>query len=815
MSSPATNRQQVTNDQSAMLRNDLKTALRSLRRHLGVTAVNVVGLGVGIGVSVLLLFFVRSELAVNDVFPNADRIYRIDSWHTDEGDKLRFISTNPLGKTIEREAHGVQARTWLYGIGITVRTDGDYYRRESLLTNPGFFDVFDLPLRHGDPETALDQPRSVVLRSDVARTLFGTTDVVGRPVDVKTYRNGTQPYTVTGVWDTLPRNSVTQFRGTEYKMLLSETGTWDFAEEASWSQSKNPFLVQYVRLAENTDVIDLRTTLGDLVAANAPDEVAETLAVGLSPLTEVYLTRADNAGWQRISLVAVLAAFVLLIAGINFTNLATARSLDRVREIGVRKTLGAHRGQLARQFLVEAVLVGSLATVLGAALAAVGRPLFEQLVGVDLVLRALWDAVTIGGLVGLALAVSLLSGAYPAAVLSGFRPIEVLRDRLSLGASAGALRKGLVVVQFALAIGLLAGVYVLHEQLRFATNPDAPYPTARMLVVESPPRDFSPAGYRRVQTARDRLAAEPGVEAASVSWEVPRVGSGVGGATLRRPEWPSSRSVTAGQYRVDPHFDETYNLTVTKGRFFREPVTGDSTSVVLNEIAVERMGLERPVGAEIEWGDYGTLTVIGVVEAFNVQNARTGLGPVALRALQPGEWFRSVSVRLAAGTDGGVSAVRSVWDEVLPDAPFASRFLDDTIAEGYAAEQQTRRIVGAGAGLALFVALLGLVGLMGFTVRRRTREIGLRKALGASVTSIVRLLSTDVAKLIGLAFLVGGPAAYVLARWWLQDFARRIALTPWPFLGVGLGALVCALAAVSVHTVRAARVDPARTLRDE
>ena len=702
-----------------MLRNYVTTALRSLRRHPGFTAINVIGLGVGIGVSVLLLLFVRSELAVNDLFPNAERIHRIDSWRTDSDNSTRYIATNPLGETIEREAPGVAARAWLYGLWVTIGSEGEYYRRDAFLTNPGFFDVFDLPLRHGDPETALDQPRSVVLRADVARTLFGTNDVVGRTVDVQTQRHGTQPYTVTGVWETLPRNSVTQFRGGEYRMLLSETGTWDFAPEASWNQWQSPFLLQYVRLAENASVDDLRATLDDLVAANAPGDVAETLAVGLSPLTEVYLTQADNAGWQRIYLVAALA-----------------------------------------------IVVG------------------------------------------------LLAGAYPAAVLSGFQPMAVLRDRLSLGWSAGALRKGLVVVQFALAIALMAGVYVLHQQLRFVTSPDAPYPTDRMLVVDSAPRDFSPEGYRRVQTARDRIASQPGVEAASVSWEVPQVGTGVGGAGIRRPEWDPSKAVTAGRYRVDPHFDETYGLTVTTGRFFQEPVTDDSARVVINEAAVEQLDLQRPIGAELEWEDVGTVTVIGVVENFNVQNARDGLGPVVLSALQPGEWYRSVSVRLAAGTSDGVSAVRSTWEEVLPDAPFDYSFLDSKIAGAYAAEQQTRRLVGAGAGLALFVALLGLIGLTGFTVRRRTKEIGIRKALGASVTSIVRLLSTDVAMLVGIGVLVGGPAAYLLAEWWLQDFARRIVLTPWPFLVVGGLALLFALMAVSVHTIRAARIDPARTLRD-
>lgn len=798
-----------------MLRNYVVTALRSLRRHLGFTAINVIGLGVGIAVSTLLLLFVRSEMAVNDIFPNAEYTYRIDTWQTDSDGSIRHIATNPVGETIKQDAPGVEARTWLYGLWVTLGAEDDYYRRDTFLTNSEFFDVFDLPLQYGDPETALDEPRSAVLRADVARTLFGTTDVVGRTVDVKTYRNGDQPYTVTGVWEKLPRNSVTQFRGAEYKILLSEVGTWDFAPEAAWSQWQSPFLLQYVRLAEKTDVADLQTTVNNLVTAQAPGEISETLAVGLRPLTKVYLGHNDNAGWQRIYLVGFLAALVLLIAGINFTNLATARSLDRIREIGVRKTLGAHRSQLAGQFLVEAVLVSTFATLLGAGLARLGQPLFEQLLGIEFVLQSPWDAVTFGALGALALVVGLLAGAYPAAVLSGLKPVSVLSDRLSLGWSAGAIRKGLVVVQFALAIVLMAGVYVLHEQLQFATSPDAPYLTDRMLVIESAPRDFSPEGYRQVQTARARLAAQPSIEAASVSWEVPQVGTGIGGASLHRPEWPPSRTLTAGRYRVDPHFAETYNLTVTKGRFFREPVTGDSTSVVLNEAAVKQLDLPRPIGAELEWENVGTVTVIGVVENFNIQNARAGIQPVVFSALQPGEWYRQVSVRLAAGASGGVTTVRRTWSEVLPDAPFECSFLDAKIAGAYQTEQQTRRLVGAGAGLALFVALLGLIGLTGFSVRRRTKEIGIRKALGATMTQIVTLLSTDVAKLVGLAFVVGGPAAYLLGQWWLQDFARRIALTPWPFLAVGLVALCCALAAVSGHALRAARIDPASTLRDE
>jgi putative ABC transport system permease protein len=771
---------------------------------------------VGIAVSALLLLFARSEMAVNDVFPDVERIYRIDSWQTEGNPGPRQISTAPVGETLEREVPGVEGRTWTYGIFVTVGTENEYYRRDSFLTNSAFFDVFDVPLLYGDAETALDAPRSVVLREDVARTIFGTTDVVGRTVTVNTYRNGQQPYTVTGVWDELPNNSVTQFRSNQFTMLLRQGEPQDFVPEDVFQQWQSPFLIQYVRLDEQTDVADVRRQ-AERISQEAPEDVRGTFAVGLNPLTELYLTDVGNAGWQRIYLVGALAALVLLIAGINFTNLATARSLDRTCEIGVRKTLGAHRWQLARQFLVEAVLVSAVATVLGAVLASAAMPIFERVAEVEFVLSAPWDAWTLGTLAVLAVVVGLLSGAYPAAVMSGFQPIAVLRDRLSLGWSAGAIRKGLVVVQFAAAIALIAGVYVVNEQIDMATSPDAPYPADRMLVVESLPRNFSEAGFRRVQTARNRIAAQAGVKAASASLDWPEVtteASSGSGVSLRRSEWSDERRVEATPYGVDPYFADTYDVTVTQGHFFREPVTDDTTNVVLNEKAAEQLNLDQPVGAEIEWGET-PVTVIGIVENFNLQNAHTGIQPVGLYAVQPGQWVRVMSARLSTGRREAVEAVRSVWQETFPDAPFVYTFLNDRIREGYAAEQQTRRIVSAGAGLALFVALLGLVGLTGFTVRRRTKEIGIRKALGASVADVVQLLSSDVAKLIGIAFLVGGPVAYLLARWWLQDFAMRIDLTPWPFLGAGLVAMLCALAAVSVHTIRAARIDPATTLQNE
>lgn len=796
----------------------LKTAFRSLRRHLGYTVINVVGLGVGIAVSVLLLLFVRSELAVNDIFPNAERIYRIDSEWAAEDRGLPFLTTAPAGATMQDQFPAVRAQTRMYGIGVTLGTESDFYRRDAFLVDPSFLDVFDLPLLRGDAQTALQEPRTVVLHESLARRLFGTTDVVGRTVEVKTWQHGDQPYTVTGVWKDLPTNSVTQFGGAQYEMILSEAGMWDFTPEAGWTNWSSIYIMQFVRLAGDTDASALQQKLDGVIEAHAPETLHGALDLVLNPLTEVYLTDHDNRGWNRIYLLAALAALVLLIAGINFTNLATARSLDRTREVGVRKTLGAHRGQLVRQFLVEALLVSAAATLLGAIVAAAGVDVFAQVVGVEFVLRTPWDGVTVGALIGLAIGVGLLAGAYPAFVLSGFAPTAILSDRLSLGWSAGTLRKGLVVVQFAAAIVLMVGVYTVHEQIAFATHRDLTFPADRILTIDSAPRDYSPDGYRRMQTARERIEALGLVESASVSWTVPSAGgpSGGSGTRLRLPQWAPDRQVQAGMYQwVDPHFAETYDLTVTRGRFFRPPVTDDSTSIVLDETAVQALGLERPIGATVEMGSGDSRIIVGVVEDFNRQNVHYGTGPTVLTPLQPGHWFRTLSVKAVPGATDVVEQVRAIWNEALPDAPFEYAFLDTKLSDAYDAERQTRRIVGAGAGLALFVALLGLVGLTGFTVRRRTKEIGIRKALGASAAGIVRLLSTDIVKLVGLAFVVGAPVGYVILQQWLQNFAYHIDLTPWPFIGVGGVAMLGALAAASVHALRAAHLDPATTLRDE
>jgi putative ABC transport system permease protein len=800
-----------------MLRSYFRTAVRSLRRHPGTTAINVVGLGAGIAVSVLLFLFIRSERAVNAVIPDAERIVRLDSEWADPDRGLPFLTAAPAGETMQRQFPEVEAQTRMYGIWVTLGTGTDFYRRDAWLADPTFLDVFDLPLVYGDAETALKAPRTVVLRDDLARTLFGSTDVVGRTVEVKTWRSGPQPYTVTGVWETLPHNSVTQFRDAQYQMILSETGTWDFTPESGFAEWSSVYIMQYVRLAEDADLNALQAKMDGFVAANAPETLHDALDIVLRPLPDVYLAFNDGQGWQRLYLLGALAALVLLIAGINFTNLATARSLDRTREVGVRKALGAQRGQLARQFLVEAVLVSGAATGLGALLAAASIDGFAQVAGVEFVLAQPWDGVTFGALAGLALGVGLLAGAYPAFVLSGFQPTAVLTDRLSLGWSAGALRKGLVVVQFAAAIVLMAGVYVVHEQVAFATNQSLAFPAERIVTINSAPRDFSPEGHQRIQTARAQIEALDGVASASVSWTVPSAGASPGSSTaaLRRSAWAPDRQVQASAFLwADAHFDDTYNLTMVKGRFFETPITDDSTSVVLNEMAAETLGLESPVGARIEV-DGEERTIVGVVRDFNQQNVRYGTGPVVLTPLQPGNWFRSVSVKARPGASDVVETVRAAWSEVLPDAPFEHVFLSDAIADAYDPERQTRRIVAAGAGLALLVALLGLVGLTGFTVRRRTKEIGIRKALGASGARIVAHLSSDTAGLVGIAFVVAAPLGYWFAHQWLQNFAQRIELTPWPFLAVGLVAMLIALLAVSVHAVRAACTDPARALRSE
>lgn len=798
-----------------MLKSYLTIALRNLRRRRGYTLINVTGLALGLACCILLFIYVRSELAVDTIFADADRIYRVESVWKEETMGLRIVGPAPVGETMVRAYPEVEEQVRLWAGWINARVEGrPALRRNAYVADPNVLTFFDLPLLHGDA-AALRGDRPVVIHERLARALFGTPDAVGRTVLLETYNNGEQPYTVTSVWRELPFNSFTNLSGPEdYELIVPMLPSEDFVTEAAWTSWENRYLLTYVKLAPGASAAGLQAKLDGFAEAYAPSPYPGNYRPVLESLRTVYLDGDGGQNRRAVWMLSGLAVLILLVACINFANLATAQALARAREVGVRKVLGARRGQLVRQFLGEAVLVCALAAAVGAGLAQVLQGPFFRLAGKPLVLEDAWDAWMVLALGGIAVVTGLLAGWYPGLVLSAFQPARTLKGSLRAGAGTAPLRRGLVVTQFALAVLLVASGYVVHRQLSFLGERSLGFDKEHVLAIESVPRDWTQAGVERLQAVKQRLAAVPGVQQVSLSFETAADGDG-NMMPLRRMDQAPEEAVSLTRMVVDADYDETYGLDLKDGRFFEAGRAADSSGVVVNEQAVRALAIEG-VGSTLVADDGSRWEVIGIVRDFHYTSLREPLRPLVMVSVEALPIYRMFSLRLAPGDVAGTLArVEAAWQATLPGAPFVHTFVDDQVAAMYETERRTRTVVALAAGLAVLIACLGMLGLVSISVVQRRKEIGVRKVLGASAARIVALFVKDFGVLVLVGVGCALPAAYVLAERWLADFAYRVPLGPLPFVLSGVLAATVALLAVSLQAFRAATADPVKALRHE
>lgn len=806
-----------------MLRNYLITALRNLKRHAGHTAINVLGLAVGLAACLLIGRYVASEWNHDHFHAKADRIVRVSSQiDQTSGDQVHLSTAPaPLAPTLEAEVPDVDAAVRLTGASYLLHRGAMQQQVESVFyADPSLFDVFSFELLQGDPSTALAAAHTIVLTESLAARFFSAEDPVGKTLQVE---DG-QPLTVTGVVADPPATSHIQFEALvsmATRRALQAQSFRNWAEVSFWT---------YALLAPEAAPDTFEAQLDEVVERHAAERFAAynaTLDFAVTPLLDVYLHEAGmnpigpTGDPAALRVMLLIALFILLIAGINFVNLATARSVGRAREVGVRKTLGAARGALAGQFLAEAVLTALLA--LGGALVLTrgALPLFHALAGTTLAGGLIPSASVAAALVVAAVGVGLAAGLYPALVLAGFQPARVLRGAFSSSREGRTLWKGLVVAQFAIAIALLAGTGVVHQQLRFVQARDLGF-AAQQLVVLDYRSDASIN--RKMATIKREMAALPGVEAVAASRHVPGDGLDVTPLTVEAPDG-SMLHTKAYRYVVDFEFFDAYDIDPVAGRAFSASFARDSAeAVVINEAAASHFGYTDPsgaVGARVVL-DTGAAapryTVVGVVDNFHFASLHGRIAP--LIALPPGApnassprflTLRVQTERLAET----MAAIEDQWVAMAPHRPFEARFFDDTFARFYEQDRRVGRLVGVFAALAIFVACLGLFGLATHTVQQRTKEIGIRKALGATAASLTALLSRDFAKLVGVAFAVAVPIAYLGMSRWLAGFAYRIDLGAGVFVAAGALALVVALGTVGMQAWRAARLDPTKALRSE
>ncbi len=807
-----------------MIKNYLTLAFRTLWRHKGYAGINIVGLSVGIACSFLILLFVRSEWSYDRFHTNADRLHRAWVREVYDGGQTYFNSVTPLplGPTLAATYPEVEAFTRVYAFENLVEREGERFTESIQVVDRNFFEVFDFELLEGERSTALAGQNAAVLTERAARRMFGDRDVVGETVSIR-IAEAFEPFVVQAVAADPPANSSIQFD----VLLPFEVGDgriWPPQAHQAWFNVRPE---TYVLLQPGVDAVALEAKLPAMITSVLGDEVSPgQYTVGLQPMTDIHLNPSIPQGIAPVSdpgysyLLATIAFFVLLIACINFTILAIGRSAQRAMEVGIRKAVGASRAQLMRQFWGETLLLTAITLAAGFGLATLALPLFNDLAGQQL--KLVLDGSVAATALGLFLGVGLLSGVYPAYVMSDYRPIQVLKGAVVVGPRGSWLRRGLIAFQFVVSIALIASTLVIRSQLGYMQTRDLGFDREQVVIVETgvPPEEGMPL----VERMRNDLAGDPSV--VSIGSSRFAMGSGSWMRVGYRTDDESFREFNLNI--VDEAYIDAMGMEVVVGRNFTESIPSDQTmGVIVNEAFVAAYGWEDPLNAQLS-GDFGPHQIVGVVRDFNYASLHTEVMPLALvlnsEAIMQGvsdvnlgqSRDPKIAIRLRAdNVREAMDKLEATWKAIAPGQDFVYSFLDQTLDSQYRQEQELGRLVGIASGLAVFIACLGLFGLVTLSVVRRTKEIGIRKVLGASSPHVVALIASEFVILIGLAFLVATPASWVAMQRWLDGFAYRIDLSAGLFLAAGLLVLAIALVTVSIQAIRAALADPVDSLRYE
>lgn len=797
-----------------MLRNYLIIALRNLRKHPGYMVINITGLAIGLCCCILILLFVRDELSYDQFHGKADRLFRIDSEITlRDTPSFGTSSAYPLAELLVASFPDIEAATRIHNTGPVLMRHNDQaaYEEAGRYVEPNFFVLFDFTLERGSPATALTEPYTVVMTAEKAERYFGTADAIGETVSIASW-HGEHDLTVTGILAPVPENSHLQFDFLVSNATLLATQGDQLT--TNWHAVNG---TTYLLLRDGADWAALDERLGPFVTDHVAGEYPGRriwFSYYLQPLTDIHLNRLglpnqSEGDLRYLYMFSTIALLILLIACINYMNLATARSAKRAKEVGMRKVLGARRGQLARQFIVEAIFMSLAAFLMAMVFTEFVLPYFNELTGKTIATHVWSNPRLLGALFIASLVTGVLAGSYPALFLSGFRPIKVLRGTYRGGSSGALLRKGLVVAQFTCGVALIIGTLVIFQQLHFLQNKRLGFDQEQVIVV--PLRDM--ALKQQHASIRRAMAAVPEVRAVTIGMAVP--GTGGSGHGVRLAEAPKEEGFIQQVLAVDSEYEDVMGMEMAEGRWFDAERPADSSAFVINETAARYFDLEKPLGRQLNRND-NVGEIVGVVKDFHFASLHEEIEPLIIYMGKATWDFNQMALKVnGERLPETLSAIELAWQQVAPGEPFAYSFLDDDLDLLYASEQRLGKIFGTFAFLGIFVACLGLLGLAAFTAEQRTKEIGIRKVVGAGVPGLVLLLSKDFLRLVLIAFIIAAPVGYFLMHRWLEDFAYRIELSWEIFCMAGVLALAIAVLTVSFQAMRAALADPVKSLRYE
>ena len=802
-----------------MIRNYLKIAFRYLMRYKTYTAINVLGLAVGITCCILIMLFVRSEFSYDRFNSKANRIYR--AWQDEKFQGQEFKNTVtpiPMGPALQTSFPEVESMCRVFVFNTLIKVNNNSFNENITMVDPTIFRMFDFKLVHGSVTNPFPTSNAVIITPKISKKYFGDAIPIGKTFEIQ-LGDQKQLFAIAGVAE-----QATEESSIKYDILLPFTNAKLIFREKTLHSWFNVFNETYVLLRKGVRAADLEKKFQPMLKQQLGEDYGtEEFNMYLQPLTSIHLDNSLPGGIQPISnpkysyILATIGILILLVACINFITLSVGRSTTRALEVGVRKAMGAERKQLIRQFWGEALLVTMISVIIGLVAAFVLLGPFNQLVNRHLVFHM--DLLFIAFCALLLAIVALIAGVYPAVILSGFNPIEVLKGKLKMK-DAGLFRKGLIIGQFVASIVMIICTLVIRNQMTYLQNKDLGYKKDQVIIVPTNKRRIE--GYPLARLYKTELLKYPEVSSACVSMysfsETPWVGFGYS---------DDKKNYHTFQYNeIDASFMQTMQIPIVQGKTFSPENTADTNnSILVNETLVKEYGIKDPIGKK--FGKYSQ-QIIGVTKDFNYESLHTKIKPLVLslkydtiaRQSSDVNFANSPQPRISVRMKGGniqnnINLLKKAWQTVAPNQDFEYHFLDEGLARAYEEEQKSATVVKIASGLSIFIACMGLFGLATLTVTRRTKEIGIRKVLGANALQLVRLLSSDFLLLIVVAALIAFPIAWWAMQKWLSDFAYRTTIGWWVFALAAIASIIIALVTISTQSIKAAMMNPVKSLRTE
>ncbi|WP_178983774.1 ABC transporter permease [Winogradskyella helgolandensis] len=792
-----------------MLKNYFKIAFRNLFRHKGFTFLNISGLAIGMSAGFLVLLYVAFEMSYDNMHSKTDSIYRVVADIDTPSEKIETsIAAWAVGPNIEEEFPEILKFTRVSRENFTIVKNGTKFIEEDVIAvDSAFFEIFDFDLVKGDKTQVLKQPNSLVISETIATKYFDANNPIGQNFEIEGFDN---PAIVTGVMKDIPENSHIQADIIVSMITYTAAPSTLDVEWGSYDASI------YVLTTDGINSKSLESKFPDFLEKRNGDEMRASkmfVTLFLEPFKDVYLKSergsSVSGSINNVYIFSIIGVFILLIASINFINLTTARSVERAKEVGIRKVIGAEKNQLAFQFIGESIIVCTIAFFIAVGLAALGLPYFSELAGKTVSAGVFVEPINILYLFLLSLIIGVLAGIYPAVVLSSFKPILVLKGSFSTGTKGILLRKSLVVVQFTISIALIIGTIVIYNQMQFMQNQELGFNEEHTIVIRTETGSSQ-------ETLRTRISQIPGVKGTALASSVPGTGNSAAYSEIENQQG-DLQIANLDLYFVNEDYIQLLGMEIVAGRGFSRDFASDSSkAMIINEKALSLLGYtnaEDAIGANYQqWGSRGE--VIGVVKDFNFESLQDEISPLTMR-LDPTQ-TNLITIKIEGhNTAQTLVSIENTWQSIMLGDPFEYYFLDELFNNQYQAEEQFEDLFLSFALLAIFISCLGLLGLAAYSTIQRKREIGIRKIVGASVSSIVNLLSKEFIKLVVIAFVISAPLAWYAMHNWLEDFAYKIDIEWWMFVLAGIGALVIAIVTVSFQAIKAATSNPVKSLRTE